>query len=73
MGEFTLGHGLLGTVEDVGSDVRRFEKGDRVLVSCTIGCGGCALCDANLYSGCMETTQMGPVTNIFGSPLNPGG
>ena len=73
MGEFTSGHEFLGTLEDVGSDVRRFRKRDRVLVSCTIGCGGCALCDDNLYSGCLETTQMGPVTNIFGSPLNPGG
>jgi threonine dehydrogenase-like Zn-dependent dehydrogenase len=73
MGEFTLGHEFLGTIEDVGSDVRRFRKGDRVLVSCTIGCGGCLLCDENLYSGCMETTQLGPVTNIFGSPINPGG
>ncbi len=48
MGEFTLGHEFLGTVEDVGSDVRRFKKRDRVLVSCTIGCGGCALCDDDL-------------------------
>lgn len=73
MGEFTLGHEFLGTIEDVGTDVRRFKKGDRVLVSCTIGCGGCALCDENLYSGCMVSTAMGPVSNIFGSPLNPGG
>ncbi|MFT7218403.1 MAG: threonine dehydrogenase-like Zn-dependent dehydrogenase [Candidatus Azotimanducaceae bacterium] len=71
--DFTLGHEFLGTIEDVGSDVRRFKKGDRVLVSCTIGCGACVLCDDNLYSGCLESTKMGPVTNIFGSPLNPGG
>jgi alcohol dehydrogenase len=73
MGEFTLGHEFLGTIEDVGTDVRRFTKGDRVMVSCTIGCGSCALCDANLYSGCMTMTEFGPVTNVFGSPLNPGG
>lgn len=72
-GEFTLGHEFLGTIDAVGKDVRRFKAGERVLVSCTIGCGGCALCDDNLYSGCLETTSLGPVTNIFGSPLNPGG
>jgi len=72
-GEFTLGHEFLGTIFDVGTDVSRFNKGDRVLVSCTIGCGGCALCDANLYSGCMTNTAFGPVTNVFGSPINPGG
>ena len=72
-GEFTLGHEFLGTIEDVGTDVNRFRKGDRVLVSCTIGCNGCASCDADLYSGCMTNTAFGPVTNVFGSPLNPGG
>ena len=73
MPPFTLGHEFLGTVEDVGRNVRRFNKGDRVLVSCTIGCGGCSLCDERLYAGCQTMTATGPVTNVFGSPLNPGG
>jgi len=55
MGEFTLGHEFLGMVEDVGSDVRRFKSGYRVLVSCMIGCGG--LCpvigaDSRRSDGC---------------------
>ena len=37
--EFTMGHEFLGVVEDVGADVRRVKRGDRVLVSCTIGGG----------------------------------
>lgn len=73
MGEFTLGHEFLGTIEDAGTEVRRFRKGDRVLVSCTIGCSGCVLCDEKLQSGCMVNTATGPVSNVFGSPLNPGG
>ena len=71
--EFTMGHEFLGVIEDVGADVRRFRRGDRVLVSCTIGCGGCAACQKQLCSGCEVTTQAGPLTNIFGSPLNQGG
>ena len=70
---FAMGHEFLGTIEDVGSEVRRFAPGQRVLVSCTIGCGACGLCDRDLYSGCLTTTQLGPVTNVFGSPINPGG
>lgn len=70
---FALGHEFLGTIEDVGPDVRRFKRGDRVLVSCTVGCGTCSLCHDHLYSGCMTTTQLGPVTNIFGSPVLQGG
>jgi len=70
---FPLGHEFLGTIEDVGPDVQRFKKGQRVLVSCTIGCGHCGLCDKDLYSGCMELTQAGPLSNILGTPLMPGG
>ena len=70
---FALGHEFLGTVEDVGAEVRRFRKGDRVLVSCTIGCGDCASCRGGLWSGCSTAGALGPLTNIFGSPLYPGG
>ncbi|MDJ0787674.1 MAG: alcohol dehydrogenase catalytic domain-containing protein [Myxococcota bacterium] len=70
---FALGHEFLGTVEDVGSDVQRVRKGDRVLVACTVGCGHCSLCRDDLYSGCQTTTTMGPLSNILGTPLLPGG
>ena len=70
---FPMGHEFLGTIQDVGSDVTRYKPGQRVLVSCTIGCGHCSLCRDDLYSGCLETTQLGPLTNIFGSPLHAGG
>jgi len=71
--EFTMGHEFLGVVEDVGADVRRVKRGDRVLVSCTIGCGHCAACQRQLCSGCEVMTAAGPLTNIFGSPLHQGG
>jgi threonine dehydrogenase-like Zn-dependent dehydrogenase len=70
---FPMGHEFLGVVEDVGPEVQRFRRGDRVLVSCTIGCGRCSMCHNDLYSGCETMTQAGPLTNIFGSPLHPGG
>ena len=70
---FALGHEFLGTIEDVGADVRRFRPGQRVLVACTIGCGICSFCQEHLWSACSEATPLGPLTNIFGSPLNAGG
>ena len=70
---FAMGHEFLGTIEDVGADVRRFRPGQRVLVACTIGCGICWFCRDHLWSACSETTPFGPLTNIFGSPLNAGG
>ena len=70
---FPMGHEFLGTLEDVGSEVTRFRPGQRVLVSCTIGCGHCSLCRDHVYSGCLTTTPLGPLTNIFGNPVHPGG
>jgi threonine dehydrogenase-like Zn-dependent dehydrogenase len=70
---FAMGHEFLGVVEDVGSGVRRFKRGDRVLASCTLGCGDCSLCRRGVYSGCQTLTSFGPLTNVFGNPLQPGG
>lgn len=39
-----LGHEFVGTVEEVGPDVRTVSRGDRVLVSGVIGCGRCPDC-----------------------------
>lgn len=48
----TLGHEGVGVVEDVGSAVRNFKKGDQVLISCITSCGSCANCKRQLYSHC---------------------
>jgi len=39
-----LGHEAVGTVVDVGPDVRTVRTGDRVMVSSVAGCGHCAGC-----------------------------
>jgi threonine dehydrogenase-like Zn-dependent dehydrogenase len=70
---FSMGHEFLGLVEDVGPAVRRFRRGDRVLVSCTVGCGDCSLCRRGAYHGCQVLTQFGLLTNVFGNPLLQGG
>ena len=70
---FTLGHEFGGVVEAVGSAVSRFRPGDRVVVSCTAGCGHCSFCRRQLYAGCRTVAAAGPYTNVFGNPLLPGG
>ncbi len=47
-----LGHEAVGTVEEVGSDVRHLHAGDRVLVSSVSACGRCSACRAGHFSQC---------------------
>jgi len=70
---FLLGHEFGGVIEDAGKAVGRFKKGDRVLVSCTVGCGNCAHCHDHHYGACEKTTGGIPYTNVFGSPMRQGG
>lgn len=48
-----LGHEAVGTVESVGSGVKRVKPGDRVLVSCISSCGSCRYCREARYGQCL--------------------
>ncbi len=47
-----LGHEGIGIVEEVGSAVQNFKKGDRVIISCVSRCGTCENCQKQLYAHC---------------------
>lgn len=56
-GEFDgriLGHEGIGIVEQVGSAVKNFQTGDKVIISCVSRCGTCENCQKQLYSHCMN-------------------
>lgn len=50
----TLGHEGMGVVEEVGSAVKNFKPGDRVLISCITSCGKCEYCKKAMYSHCED-------------------
>src|SRR4051794_21602882 len=59
---FTFGHELVGTVTEVGPDVRTVKPGDRVVVEPALHCGvrgvepPCAACAAGAYGNCVNVT-----------------
>ncbi|ENV70999.1 zinc-dependent alcohol dehydrogenase family protein [Acinetobacter towneri] len=49
-----LGHEGIGIVEEVGSAVKNFKKGDKVIISCVSRCGTCENCQKQLYAHCQN-------------------
>lgn len=47
-----LGHEGVGIVEETGTAVTNFRKGDHVLISCITSCGKCSYCKRGMYSHC---------------------
>ena len=50
-----IGHEPMGVVTEVGADVQRLKKGDRVVVPFTIACGRCYFCEHQLFSLCDQS------------------
>ena len=69
-----LGHEGVGIVEEVGSDVRNLQVGDRVVIPSTIGCGSCSYCRAGYFSQCDQVNPNGAQagTAFFGGPAETG-
>ena len=49
-----LGHEGIGIIEEVGTGISRFHKGDRVLISCITACGKCEYCRRGMPSHCEQ-------------------
>jgi 2-desacetyl-2-hydroxyethyl bacteriochlorophyllide A dehydrogenase len=62
-----LGHEAVGIVEGVGTDVRRFSPGDRVVVAFNIACGACWFCRRGETQLCDDFRNLG--AGAFGGSL----
>jgi len=49
-----LGHEGVGIIDEVGSSVSNFKKGDHVIISCVTSCGKCEFCKKGMYSHCAD-------------------
>ena len=70
---FILGHETMGIVEEVGKEVTKVKKGDRVIVPFPISCGHCWFCEHDLWSQCDNSNPHGEIGAIFGYSDTYGG
>lgn len=49
---YVIGHEPMGIVEEVGPDVTKVKKGDRVVIPFNVSCGQCFFCDHDMESQC---------------------
>jgi len=49
-----LGHEGVGIIEEIGTNVIGFHKGDKVLISLITSCGSCRFCKKAMYSHCIK-------------------
>ncbi|MEI2583693.1 zinc-dependent alcohol dehydrogenase [Scytonema sp. PRP1] len=62
-----IGHEFMGEVVDIGSEVKKLRKGDRVVVSSIIGCGQCHYCQRQKWSLCDNSNPNGWIQDkLFG-------
>jgi len=70
---FILGHETMGIVEEVGKEVTKVKKGDRVIIPFPVSCGHCWYCEHDLSSQCDNSNDYGEVGGLFGYTNTYGG
>jgi S-(hydroxymethyl)glutathione dehydrogenase/alcohol dehydrogenase len=70
---YIIGHEPVGVVEEVGPDVRKVRKGDRVIIPFNVSCGECYYCKHGLTSQCDNSNPHGNGGAYFGYSETFGG
>ncbi len=63
---YVVGHEPMGIVEDIGPEVTKVKKGDRVVIPFTVACGSCPYCDNHLESQCDNSNPHYDSGGLFG-------
>ncbi|MET3848392.1 S-(hydroxymethyl)glutathione dehydrogenase/alcohol dehydrogenase [Paenibacillus sp. OAE614] len=71
--DYVIGHEPMGIVEEVGPEVTKLKKGDRVIIPFTIACGECFYCKNHLESQCDNSNDNGDMGAYFGYSGTTGG
>src|SRR5690606_15286829 len=71
--DFIIGHEPMGIVEEVGPEVTRVKKGDRVIIPFNVACGQCWYCTHELESQCDNANPHGDAGAYLGYSETFGG
>jgi S-(hydroxymethyl)glutathione dehydrogenase / alcohol dehydrogenase len=71
--DYVIGHEPMGIVEEVGKDVTKVKKGDRVIIPFNVACGQCWYCNHELESQCDNANENGEMGAYFGYSDTAGG
>lgn len=63
---YILGHEPMGIVEEVGSNITKVKKGDRVIIPFNVSCGTCFYCENEMESQCDQTNISNPHVDTGG-------
>lgn len=70
---YIIGHEPMGIVEEVGTEVTKVKKGDRVIIPFNVSCGTCSFCQGGLTSQCDNSNPHGQSGAYFGYSETFGG
>lgn len=70
---YIIGHEPMGIVEEVGPQVTKLKKGDRVIVPFNVSCGECYYCEHDLVCQCDNSNPNGEAGGFFGYSETFGG
>lgn len=71
--DYVIGHEPMGIVEEVGPEVTKLKKGDRVIIPFNVSCGHCWYCTHDLTSQCDNSNPHGEIGGFFGYSETTGG
>jgi threonine dehydrogenase-like Zn-dependent dehydrogenase len=63
---FVMGHEAMGIIHQKGSQVEKFNLGDRVVIAFDLACGDCDFCKRNEFSGCDATNSSRLTEKTYG-------
>lgn len=71
--DYIIGHEPMGIVEEVGPEVTRVKKGDRVIVPFNVACGQCFFCQHEMESQCDHANEAKDTGGYLGYSDSYGG